>query len=179
MAQFELERQLRKSLMKILIPIDGSDCSKAAVEAVASFAWEDNTEIRVYSVLEPISSMIDPSLVLYESKIIDELKEIQLDCSNEARARLQQNLPNCNVSASFGTGRVKDEIIEMAREWKPDLIVMGSHGRRGFEKFLLGSVAEAVVAHSPCSVEIVKLPVPEQEKTVETQTTRSAQVLMK
>lgn len=46
----------------------------------------------------------------------------------------------------------------MAQSWKPDLIVMGSHGRKGFEKFLLGSVAEAVLASSNCSVEIVKIP---------------------
>lgn len=49
-------------------------------------------------------------------------------------------------------------IIDAAREWPADLIVLGSHGRRGFERLLLGSVAESVVRHAPCSVDIVRMP---------------------
>jgi nucleotide-binding universal stress UspA family protein len=49
-------------------------------------------------------------------------------------------------------------IVDAAREWHADLVVMGSHGRRGLDRLVLGSVAESVVRHSPCSVEIVRMP---------------------
>lgn len=169
--------------MKILIPIDGSDCSKAAVKSVAKRAWEDGTEVRVYSVLEPLESLVDPGLVLCESKIVDELKEIQLDCTREARVLLEGNLPNCQVTVFFGTGNVKQQVLGMVEKWRPDLIVMGSHGRRGFERFLVGSVCEAVAEHCSCPIEIVKLlPKPaEGGEGGETKNTVShkAQILMK
>ena len=47
-------------------------------------------------------------------------------------------------------------IVEAATVWPADLIVIGSHGRTGLDRFLLGSVAESVMRHAPCSVEIVK-----------------------
>ena len=53
-------------------------------------------------------------------------------------------------------GNVKAELIDLAEKWGADLIVMGSHGRTGFDRFLLGSVAEEILRQSPCSVEIVK-----------------------
>jgi nucleotide-binding universal stress UspA family protein len=51
---------------------------------------------------------------------------------------------------------VPEGIVQKASEWGADLIVVGSHGRKGIKKFMLGSVAEKVVASSPCSVEVVK-----------------------
>jgi nucleotide-binding universal stress UspA family protein len=54
------------------------------------------------------------------------------------------------------TGEARQQIIDYATEWPADLIVLGSHGRRGLNRFLLGSVSEGVVRHAPCSVEIVR-----------------------
>jgi nucleotide-binding universal stress UspA family protein len=53
------------------------------------------------------------------------------------------------------SGNVKEVILEEARKWDADLIVVGSHGRRGFKRFLLGSVSEAVVMNAHCSVVVV------------------------
>ena len=58
-------------------------------------------------------------------------------------------------------GKVRETILENATEWEADLIVLGSHGRKGVKRFLLGSVAESVARHAPCSVEIVRLLQPE------------------
>jgi nucleotide-binding universal stress UspA family protein len=55
-------------------------------------------------------------------------------------------------------GDAKSAILDDAKSWGADLIVMGSHGRRGLERFLVGSVSEAVLRHAHCSVEIVRLP---------------------
>jgi nucleotide-binding universal stress UspA family protein len=63
------------------------------------------------------------------------------------------------VSVSTPDADPRHGIVDQARAWKPDLIVMGSHGRRGLDRLLLGSVAEAVLRHAPCSVEIVREPI--------------------
>jgi nucleotide-binding universal stress UspA family protein len=49
-------------------------------------------------------------------------------------------------------------ILDTAAKWHADLIVIGSHGRKGLDRFLLGSVSEAVARHAPCSVQIVRVP---------------------
>ncbi len=143
--------------MKILIPTDGSEFSQAAIDSVVARFLPDGTEIQVLSVLEPLV-MIDPALLRYESAMGDELKALQLQHTNEALKTLKKKHPNCSVSVVLCDGCVVDEITRAANQWNPDVIVMGSHGRRGFQKFLLGSVTEKVIAHCPCTVEVVKLP---------------------
>jgi nucleotide-binding universal stress UspA family protein len=63
-----------------------------------------------------------------------------------------------SVSVSTPDAEPRHGIVDEARRWKADLIVMGSHGRSGFDRLLLGSVAEGVLRHAPCSVEIVREP---------------------
>jgi nucleotide-binding universal stress UspA family protein len=77
------------------------------------------------------------------------------------------------LAAIFGKGRVSgrviegaiaDTIIDHATDWQADLIVVGSHGRTGIKRFLLGSIAGKVAAYAPCSIEIVKNKVAHTEK---------------
>jgi nucleotide-binding universal stress UspA family protein len=60
------------------------------------------------------------------------------------------------VDAVIRTGDPASEIVDEAREWSADLIVVGSHGYTGVKRFILGSVALSVVGHAPCSVEVVR-----------------------
>jgi nucleotide-binding universal stress UspA family protein len=60
------------------------------------------------------------------------------------------------VDAAVEVGDIRESIIDSAAEWRADLIVVGSHGRGGIQRFLLGSVAEFVARHAKCSVEIVR-----------------------
>jgi nucleotide-binding universal stress UspA family protein len=53
-------------------------------------------------------------------------------------------------------GDARDVILDWAKKWHPDLVLVGSHGRRGLDRFLLGSVSEAIVRHAGCSVEVVR-----------------------
>jgi nucleotide-binding universal stress UspA family protein len=64
------------------------------------------------------------------------------------------------VDAKFVEGDPADEILRLAREIKPELIVMGTHGRTGLARLLMGSVAEEVVRKSPYPVLTVKPPLP-------------------
>jgi nucleotide-binding universal stress UspA family protein len=63
-----------------------------------------------------------------------------------------------NVTTAVVQGDPKSIILDNAKTWGADLIVLGSHGRKGLERFLVGSVSEAVLRHAHCSVEIVRLP---------------------
>ena len=63
------------------------------------------------------------------------------------------------VHAAVEVGDIREKIIDRASDWGADLIVVGSHGRSGIQRFLLGSVAEFVARHAKCSVEIVRTPV--------------------
>jgi nucleotide-binding universal stress UspA family protein len=63
-----------------------------------------------------------------------------------------------NVTTLVEEGHPVTKIIGHATAWKADLIVLGSHGRTGFDRLLLGSVSEGVARHAPCTVEIVRLP---------------------
>ncbi len=60
------------------------------------------------------------------------------------------------LRAASDSMAAKDAIIDTAQDWRADLIVVGSHGRRGLSRFLLGSVSQAVVAHAPCSVAVIR-----------------------
>jgi K+-sensing histidine kinase KdpD len=63
-----------------------------------------------------------------------------------------------NATPILKEGDPKSRIIDLATEWHADLIVLGSHGRKSLNRFLMGSVSEAVARHAPCSVEIVRIP---------------------
>lgn len=144
--------------MKVLIAVDGSECSSLAVDTVKESHWPDETEFLVITVVEPIYYVY-----AYPNVYIPSLAEAQkenYDYSNELVASTEEQLKMKHPKNKFGhkvvDGFVAESIVAEAKEWGADLIVLGSHGRKGIQKFLLGSVAEKVAVHSPCSIEIVK-----------------------
>jgi len=103
---------------------------------------------------------------------------LAIDGSEFSEAAVREVIQRCFERAEFLVARTADEleaagfrtsvrtidrdpahaIVDSARAWGADLIVIGSHGRTGFDRLLLGSVAETVVRRAPCSVEVVRLP---------------------
>jgi nucleotide-binding universal stress UspA family protein len=75
-----------------------------------------------------------------------------------ARAGQTLREKNFKVMTAIDEGNPKVVIIDSAAEWHADLIVVGSHGRKGLGRFFMGSVSEAVARHAPCSVQIVRVP---------------------
>ncbi len=146
--------------MNILIAIDDSVYSKGALNSVLARPWADGTQFKVITVVEPFhpeyagwQTNYVPLAVEAQKAITDAAKKL----IEWAKAELDAKFGQSNTSGEVIEGYIKDQILEVARTWKADLIVVGSHGRRGFTKFLLGSVSEAIAAHANCSVEIVKL----------------------
>lgn len=142
--------------MRILIATDGSKFSDAAAEAVGRQFRPQDAEVRVLSVVEPISEAVPPQMA---QGYYPELQE-QVRDAKKVTERTASMLTGAGfkVSTCVETGEAKTCILNEATKWRADLIVVGSHGRAGLERFLLGSVSEAVARHTTCSVEIVRLP---------------------
>ncbi|MDZ4837151.1 MAG: universal stress protein [Candidatus Melainabacteria bacterium] len=144
--------------MKVLIAVDGSDCSNRAIESVAGRLWQEDDQFIVISVVEPIPADVGVGYFPVSSGGI--FQQQYDDCANNcgtSGARLQTLLPGNQVEVRVVSGMVAETICNFAESWEADLIILGSHGRKGISHFLLGSVAEEVLKKSPCSVEVVKV----------------------
>ena len=144
--------------MKILLAVDGSDPSEEAVGEVARRPWPRATTLRILSVATPhvpgAAEFVPGAATPLE--VMDAHVEEARRTATRAGDRLQSlGVP---IDVVGRTGDPATTIVDEAREWRADLIVMGSHGRTGLAGLLLGSVAKAVVSHAPCSVEVVRRP---------------------
>jgi universal stress protein A len=149
--------------MKILLPMDDSDCSAAALLAVVRQFQPQDAEVRVMHVDEWPKGM-PVSLAFAEgheaAHHILAVHQEQRQRSRDVMACAVRRLTAAHFKASseLRDGDARREILAAAAEWRPDVVVMGSHGRNGLQRFLLGSVSDSVVRHAPCSVEVVRTP---------------------
>lgn len=147
--------------LRVLLATDGSDCSDAAAESVVQRPWPADTEIRVVSVPEVKLSAAQAFMeVPFIVAAIQSARETGLKRAQEAIVSSRKILSGMTavISDSFPTSHDKPRtaILAEADRWRADLIVMGSHGRHGMDRFQLGSTSEAVALHSRCSVEVVR-----------------------
>jgi nucleotide-binding universal stress UspA family protein len=143
--------------MKILLAMDESKYSAAAVREVAKRPWPKGTTVRVLTVAEPFPPIaIEPWYGGRESlvRMDKELQKRARDLTRKTTENLKKK--GIKTQAVVLEGDPRSGIVEEAEKWKADLIVMGSHGYTGIKRLLLGSVASSVVSHAPCSVEIVR-----------------------
>jgi nucleotide-binding universal stress UspA family protein len=142
--------------VKILMGIDDSKFSGDVLRAIITQFRTDNTEVRVLHVLQPIAPAPPQMAAGYAPELDDQKKQ-----ARELVERIANELRRAGfkVDTAVEVGDIRESIIDSAAEWRADLIVVGSHGRRGIPRFLLGSVAEFVARHASCSVEIVRAPV--------------------
>jgi nucleotide-binding universal stress UspA family protein len=147
--------------MKVLLAIDNSEYSKAAIDEVAKRLFPPSSEVRIVSVYKKSTQILemDPMGTLRE--YFSELEQIAVKSAKELTANAAELLHNENpellVSINVIGGSPKRLIIEEAESFGADIIVLGSHGYGALESFLLGSVAQSVVLHAKCSVEIVRI----------------------
>lgn len=152
--------------MKLLLAIDDSRFAEAAIQTVLSQVRQDHTQVLVVHALDWSGLMPSPfppvgvqpmlSVPRLESIIESETQRAH-DLVKTAAERLRS--AGFDSSVSIREGDPKMVILDCATEWKADLIVVGSHGRKGLTRFLLGSVSDAVARHAHCSVEIARIPI--------------------
>jgi nucleotide-binding universal stress UspA family protein len=142
--------------MRILLAIEGSKFSEATLQALLKQFRPENTEVHVLTVVAPPSLSPIPLMAAeYVPEMADEVsqtKELVEATAKRLRAA------GFRAETSTPVGEIRHIILESAKEYHADLILLGSHGRKGLGRFLLGTVAESVVRHAHCSVEIVRIP---------------------
>jgi nucleotide-binding universal stress UspA family protein len=142
--------------MKILLAVDDSRSSQAAIDLVTREMSPKHSEICVLHVVErllPISYSYIVQVADYESAQANRLSE-----GREFVSRVEHRLSEAGyrVKTEVKVGDARGEILDFAAVWNPDLIVVGSHGREGLDRFLIGSVAETIARHAVCSVLVAR-----------------------
>lgn len=142
--------------MKILLAVDGSSHSQEAVDDVARRPWPPGSTVRVLSVIQPYTPPATEFVLA--GSTLDDIRRQQTADADHLTARAAEAVKAAGVSAetTVREGDPRSVIVDEADEWGADLIVVGSHGRTGAKRWLLGSVAGSIVSHAPCSVEVVR-----------------------
>jgi nucleotide-binding universal stress UspA family protein len=158
--------------MKMLIAVEDKIYGKALADFVVSHRWKEVPEFKIVNVVEQMKYLIPPITGVSDTRYIDVLEERQRMSTSlvlSLGTTLRQSFPNATIDELVVDGDPKSKILDLAQEWEADLIVMGSHGRRGLERLFLGSVSLAVLSHALCSVMIVKLAEESAKSEVEAQ----------
>lgn len=156
-------------MMKILIGHDGSQAADSALVDLQRAGLPDEAEALVVSVADVLmvpattnyelaaealtSRRVASALVHAQrqtERVVNEAKEF----ANAAKERVRSYFPHWTVRAETLAGSAAAKLISKADEWKPDLIVVGSHGRSAVSRFILGSVSKKVVTDSDHSVRV-------------------------
>lgn len=150
-------------MMRILLAVDGSDCSKAAVEEFASRPWPAGSKLRVVTVIDlplipmlpelgmehfhaGISQTLDKAARSHARSLIDDVVAVVLKGSGK----------DINITGKILKGSPKRLILDEAEKWAATLIMVGAHDYQDSERAMFGSVSQAVATNAKCSVEIVR-----------------------
>jgi nucleotide-binding universal stress UspA family protein len=137
---------------RILVPIDGSTTSGAGLKQALSLAKDQHAKLKLLHVVDEFRAFSTPDGGLNAAlkrggrELLDRAARSAAARGVKPESALVENL----------SGRVADVVVQQAKRWHADLIVMGTHGRRGMKRALLGSDAELVVRQAPVPVLLVR-----------------------
>ncbi|MCC7526935.1 MAG: universal stress protein [Candidatus Melainabacteria bacterium] len=136
--------------MKILFAVDGSQCSKAAIATALTMRCPAGTELMVVSAVDFFEPL--PSLEGIKKREIDETEKLVQTVVEQ----LRETHPHAVVTGAVRDGYAYEEILDTCKEWKPDLLMLGSHGRTGINFLMTGSVSRAMLQEAPCAVRVIR-----------------------
>ncbi len=139
---------------KILIPTDGSEHANRAAKHALWIAKESGAEILALSVIETAAFIGLPAddLIMSTKNLLEEEASRALD---KLKNLVKDSGYNIKLTLNIDEGSAADTILKVAEKENVDLIVMGTSGKHGIDRFLLGSVTEKVVRHATCPVLVV------------------------
>src|SRR5918999_5429909 len=129
--------------MKVLLAIDGSAVSDHAIDEVARRPWPAGSTVRILSVIQPYAP--PATEIVLAAATINDIRAQQAEAADRltktAGARIAAS--GLTVETAVSEGDARTAIVDAADDWKADLIVVGSHGRTGLKRLVLGSVAQS------------------------------------
>lgn len=146
------------SPLRLLIGLDNSPHSKAAVEAVSQREWPDRTEVRLLAIVDTVIAITpDPSqpqilkwVEVGDADNWDQIRQIFQPSADKLRSA------GLDAAVMITRGNPTNQLLEEAESWGADCIFLGPKGTRGIDRLLLGSVSSSVSARAHCSVEVVR-----------------------
>ncbi|HMP52331.1 MAG TPA: universal stress protein [Candidatus Melainabacteria bacterium] len=141
--------------MKIVVATDGSEYSKKMIDHIVSRPWAADDQFVIVTVAQDQAGAVLAGMDLGTVDLPEERVHARNILEKDFQ-RLKESLPDHNIEAKVLSGFAAETICEFAREIGADMIVVGSKGRSGLARLVLGSVAEAVLKNAPCSVKVVK-----------------------
>lgn len=143
---------------KILCPFDGSDTSTKGLNEAIKLAKSCQAKLRVLHIVDCFYPFLDGIELTNFNQVLEAMRERGKSILEQAKNLAQQEGFDIEIElAETMSNKVADAIVNQAKAWQADLIVIGTHGHRGINHFLLGSDAEAVVRNSSVPVLTVKL----------------------
>lgn len=138
----------------ILVPVDGSPTSNAGLAEAIQLARQVGARIRLLHVVDQMPLAVSAEgFGVMSIDVLSLLKESGQQVLAQAKAQVDAaGIPVDMLLIDSPNGRLSDHVTAQAREWPADLIVIGTHGRRGIGRMLMGSDAEQVLRHAPVPV---------------------------
>jgi nucleotide-binding universal stress UspA family protein len=142
--------------MKVLLAVDDSEFSQAAVQTVIQQIRPKDAEVRVLHVVQPVALV--PYSYIGQIGDVQAAEQEAVEHGEKIVSHAEQMLMKAGFKAGslVKKGDPRTVIVDYAAHWNADVIFVGSHGRKGLDRLLIGSVSEAVLRHAHCSVQIVR-----------------------
>lgn len=142
---------------RILVPVDGSSASLRGLHEAVRFAQGSHATLKLVHIVDELIMENGYAPALFHERLIEALR----DAGRKVLAAAEEVVAQANVALESELietmgGRAADTIVDQAQRWSADLIVMGTHGRRGLRRLALGSDAELVLRSSPVPVLLVR-----------------------
>jgi nucleotide-binding universal stress UspA family protein len=139
---------------RILVPVDGSPTSNAGLDEAIKLAKQFGSQLRLLHVVDQMPLAVSAEgFGVMSVDVLELLKEAGERVLADAKAHVDAaGVPVDTLLVDSPNGRLSDHVTAVAKEWPAELIVIGTHGRRGIGRVLMGSDAEQVVRHAPVPV---------------------------
>lgn len=146
---------------KILVPVDGSHTSKMGLKEAIRLAKNQKATLRLMHVVDELVVMPSTEGAIYIGDMFEGLREAGKRILKEAQAQVRrQGLKAQSVMLETVGARAADLVVRQAKKWGADIIVLGTHGRRGVRRLVMGSDAEEIVRTASVPVMLVRSRMP-------------------
>ncbi|HEY9785239.1 MAG TPA: universal stress protein [Candidatus Obscuribacterales bacterium] len=149
--------------MRVLIAVQDEVCVNELLKFVANYPWPPDVEFKILHVVSPvkIASFMSVLPSPYLDEVSKEKTRLGQELVDDMNKRLLSSVKAKVVTREVLEGLPKEEILDHIKDWKADMVILGSHRKHGAQGIMMGNVTQAVASHAPCSVIVVPLARPE------------------